>query len=220
MAYKSKKAAVHDGFYYICLDRGDNFNSRNCLFSPNATGVYSDEFANASKLESDVKFYETSSPDVAKLFNIDPAAGNKALIFLNKTAEQKFTLYRPCLYLALNFPPLLGMYSITAPLCVMQCVYLVGGAFLAYDIAYFVTTAKKLDKARAQGTAPTIFGNAIKKQACNLVFNSISFLYFQYNLFLSMYSSLTEPLCVIFANRAWRTEDRPRTKARRTSMKS
>ncbi|KAK6926798.1 Thioredoxin domain [Dillenia turbinata] len=48
----------------------------------------SEELAAASRLEDDVNFYQTDSPDVAKLFHIDPSAKRPALVMLKKEAEK------------------------------------------------------------------------------------------------------------------------------------
>ncbi|XP_051145451.1 protein disulfide isomerase-like 1-4 [Andrographis paniculata] len=51
-------------------------------------GLESEELAAASKLEDDVNFYQTSSPDVAKLFHIDPHAKRPSLVIVKKEAEK------------------------------------------------------------------------------------------------------------------------------------
>ncbi|KAL6552868.1 hypothetical protein OROHE_008232 [Orobanche hederae] len=51
-------------------------------------GSDSDELAAASKLEDDVTFYQTTSPDVAKLFQTDPHVKRPSLIILKKEAEE------------------------------------------------------------------------------------------------------------------------------------
>ncbi|KAG8380464.1 hypothetical protein BUALT_Bualt06G0018100 [Buddleja alternifolia] len=51
-------------------------------------GSESDELAAASKLEDDVGFYQTTSPDVAKLLHIDPQAKRPALVILKKENEK------------------------------------------------------------------------------------------------------------------------------------
>ncbi|CAL4993836.1 unnamed protein product [Urochloa decumbens] len=53
---------------------------------------YSDELAAASELEKHVSFYGTTSPEIAKLFHIDPAANLPSLVLLKKE-EEKLTLY-------------------------------------------------------------------------------------------------------------------------------
>ncbi|OEL22835.1 Protein disulfide isomerase-like 1-4 [Dichanthelium oligosanthes] len=55
-------------------------------------GAHSDELAAASRLEDSVNFYQTSSPDVAKLFHIDPAAKRPTVVLLKKE-EEKLTLF-------------------------------------------------------------------------------------------------------------------------------
>ncbi|CAI9091052.1 OLC1v1025971C1 [Oldenlandia corymbosa var. corymbosa] len=51
-------------------------------------GSSSEELAAASRLEEDVNFYQTSNPDVAKLFHIDPQAKRPALVLIKKEAEK------------------------------------------------------------------------------------------------------------------------------------
>ncbi|KAL0907359.1 hypothetical protein M5K25_021763 [Dendrobium thyrsiflorum] len=51
-------------------------------------GADSLELAAASKLEDDVNFYQTVSPDVAALFHIDPKAKLPSLVLLKKEAEK------------------------------------------------------------------------------------------------------------------------------------
>jgi len=63
-------------------------------FLHSQSGNYSDEFGAASKLEKRVSFYRTTSPEIAKLFHINPAAKRPSLVLLNKEEEEdKFTLY-------------------------------------------------------------------------------------------------------------------------------
>ncbi|KAJ8557091.1 hypothetical protein K7X08_002716 [Anisodus acutangulus] len=50
-------------------------------------GDISEEFAAAAALEDDVNFYQTASPDVAKLFHIDSQAKRPALVIIKKEAE-------------------------------------------------------------------------------------------------------------------------------------
>ncbi|XP_058094446.1 protein disulfide isomerase-like 1-4 [Magnolia sinica] len=57
-------------------------------FLDSLVGPESQELAAASRLEDDVSFYQTSSPDVAKLFHIDPKAKRPALVMLKKEAEK------------------------------------------------------------------------------------------------------------------------------------
>ncbi|KAJ1277399.1 hypothetical protein BS78_04G001000 [Paspalum vaginatum] len=61
-------------------------------FLHSLSGPHSDELAAASRLEDSVNFYQTSSPDVAKLFHIDPAAKRPSLVLLKKE-EEKLTFY-------------------------------------------------------------------------------------------------------------------------------
>ncbi|KAF8039820.1 hypothetical protein BT93_B2129 [Corymbia citriodora subsp. variegata] len=51
-------------------------------------GPESEELAAASRIEDDVNFYQTVSPDVAKLFHIDPEVKRPALVILKKEAEK------------------------------------------------------------------------------------------------------------------------------------
>lgn len=51
-------------------------------------GSENKELADASKLEDDVNFYQTTSPDVAKLFHIDPKTKRPALVIIKKEAEK------------------------------------------------------------------------------------------------------------------------------------
>lgn len=55
-------------------------------------GPDSQELAAASRLEDDVNFYQTASPDVAKLFHIDPKAKRPALVML-KNEDEKISLF-------------------------------------------------------------------------------------------------------------------------------
>ncbi|CAA0814464.1 Protein disulfide isomerase-like 1-3 [Striga hermonthica] len=55
-------------------------------------GLDSEELAAASKQEDDVTFYQTTSPDVAKLFQIDSHVKRPSLVILKKEAE-KFTQF-------------------------------------------------------------------------------------------------------------------------------
>lgn len=51
-------------------------------------GPDSDELSAASKLEDDVNFYQTTSPDVAKLFHIDPQTKRPSVVMIKKEAEK------------------------------------------------------------------------------------------------------------------------------------
>ncbi|KAL8551495.1 hypothetical protein ACS0TY_000552 [Phlomoides rotata] len=51
-------------------------------------GSDSEVLAAASKLEDDVSFYQTTSPDVAKLFHVDPKAKRPSLVLLKKEDEK------------------------------------------------------------------------------------------------------------------------------------
>ncbi|KAK4385860.1 protein disulfide isomerase-like 1-4 [Sesamum angolense] len=57
-------------------------------FLDSLVGSESDELAGASKLEDDVSFYQTTNPDVAKLFQIDPNAKRPILVMLKKEPEK------------------------------------------------------------------------------------------------------------------------------------
>ncbi|KAL6586499.1 Protein disulfide isomerase-like 1-3 [Orobanche minor] len=57
-------------------------------FLESLVGSDSDELAAASKLEDDVTFYQTTSRDVAKLFQTDPHVKRPSLIILKKEAEE------------------------------------------------------------------------------------------------------------------------------------
>lgn len=66
----------------------------NLLFKPYyLQGAHSDEIAAASRLEDAINFYQTSNPDVAKLFHLDPAAKRPSLVLLKKQEEEKLTFY-------------------------------------------------------------------------------------------------------------------------------
>ncbi|KAI5020525.1 hypothetical protein ZWY2020_045413 [Hordeum vulgare] len=58
----------------------------------NTQGAHSDELAAASRLEDTVSFYQTTSPDVAKLFHIDPEAKRLSVVLLKKK-EEKLTVF-------------------------------------------------------------------------------------------------------------------------------
>ncbi|XP_018819528.1 protein disulfide isomerase-like 1-4 [Juglans regia] len=51
-------------------------------------GPESEELAAASKFEDDVNFYQTTNPDVAKLFHVDPEVKRPALVLLKKETEK------------------------------------------------------------------------------------------------------------------------------------
>ncbi|VAH85123.1 unnamed protein product [Triticum turgidum subsp. durum] len=55
-------------------------------------GAHSDELAAASRLEDTVSFYQTTSPDVAKLFHVDPEAQRPSVVLLKKE-EEKLTVF-------------------------------------------------------------------------------------------------------------------------------
>ncbi|KAJ8616007.1 hypothetical protein MRB53_035379 [Persea americana] len=61
-------------------------------FLESLVGPESQELAAASRLEDDVSFYQTASPDVAKLFHIDPKAKRPALVMLKKE-DEKISLF-------------------------------------------------------------------------------------------------------------------------------
>lgn len=51
-------------------------------------GPASEELSAAAKLEDDVNFYQTTNPDVAKIFQIDPQVKRPALVLIKKEAEK------------------------------------------------------------------------------------------------------------------------------------
>ncbi|XP_010264686.1 PREDICTED: protein disulfide isomerase-like 1-4 [Nelumbo nucifera] len=57
-------------------------------FLDSLVGHESEELAAASKLEDDVDFYQTASPDIAKLFHIDPKAKRPSVVLVKKEAEK------------------------------------------------------------------------------------------------------------------------------------
>lgn len=57
-------------------------------FLDSLVGPQSEELSAASRLEEDVSFYQTSSPEVAKLFHIDPQAKRPALVLLKEETEK------------------------------------------------------------------------------------------------------------------------------------
>lgn len=61
-------------------------------FLDSLSGAHSNELAAASRLEDTINFYQTSNPDVAKLFHIDPAAKRPSVVLLKKE-EEKLTIY-------------------------------------------------------------------------------------------------------------------------------
>ena len=72
-------------------------------------------------------------------------------------------------------------------------MYDADGEFKASAIADFVSANKlPLVTTLTQETSPSIFGNPIKKQACHIAYNRISFLHS--NIVLSIYCSFTETL--------------------------
>lgn len=44
--------------------------------------------ADASRLEDDVNFYQTTNPDVAKIFHLDSNVKRPALVMVKKEAEK------------------------------------------------------------------------------------------------------------------------------------
>ncbi|KAH9615672.1 hypothetical protein KSS87_005755, partial [Heliosperma pusillum] len=54
----------------------------------NLTGHESEELDAAARMEDEVNFYQTTSSDVAKLFEIDPKAERPTLVLLKKEAEK------------------------------------------------------------------------------------------------------------------------------------
>ena len=63
-------------------------NTAQLYFLQYLQGPESQELAAASRLEDDVNFYQTASPEVAKLFHIDQQAKRPALVLLKKEAEK------------------------------------------------------------------------------------------------------------------------------------
>ncbi|XP_066329067.1 protein disulfide isomerase-like 1-4 [Miscanthus floridulus] len=61
-------------------------------FLDTLSGAHSDELAAASRLEDSINFYQTTTPDVAKLFHIDAAAKRPSIVLLKKE-EEKLTFY-------------------------------------------------------------------------------------------------------------------------------
>ncbi|KAM3317892.1 hypothetical protein ACQJBY_035549 [Aegilops geniculata] len=61
-------------------------------FLHHLSGAHSDELAAASRLEDTISFYQTTSPDVAKLFHIDPEAKRPSVVLLKKE-EEKLTFF-------------------------------------------------------------------------------------------------------------------------------
>ncbi|VAI41048.1 unnamed protein product [Triticum turgidum subsp. durum] len=61
-------------------------------FLDHLSGAHSDELAAASRLEDTISFYQTTSPDVAKLFHIDPEAKRPSIVLLKKE-EEKLTVF-------------------------------------------------------------------------------------------------------------------------------
>ncbi|CAH2064091.1 unnamed protein product [Thlaspi arvense] len=57
-------------------------------FLNSLVGSESDELAAASRLEDDLSFYQTASPDIAKLFEIESEAKRPALVLLKKEEEK------------------------------------------------------------------------------------------------------------------------------------
>lgn len=63
-------------------------NTAQLYFLQYLQGPESQELAAASRLEDDVNFYQTASPEVAKLFHIDQQVKRPALVLLKKEAEK------------------------------------------------------------------------------------------------------------------------------------
>eukprot|EP00262_Sarcandra_glabra_P018748 TRINITY_DN684_c0_g1_i2.p1 TRINITY_DN684_c0_g1~~TRINITY_DN684_c0_g1_i2.p1 ORF type:complete len:579 (+),score=130.37 TRINITY_DN684_c0_g1_i2:33-1739(+) len=57
-------------------------------FVDSLKGHESQELAATSRLEDDVNFYQTTNPDVAELFHINPISNRPALVMLKKEAEK------------------------------------------------------------------------------------------------------------------------------------
>jgi len=146
---------------------------------------YHDPFVTASRPIDGVKFYLTSSPDVATFLNFPEASMlvGIGILFLNKT-EQRFTFFGTCLYHKqyIIFPKLFGMHLLVGCMSydVMYCVDYQGGC-ATYDFAHFVYENKLASaEARAQETAPPTIPNPIpiEEQAriSHIVYNLISFM--------------------------------------------
>lgn len=74
----------------ICKCEDSLLISYSAIFSPFslAQGPDSEELAAASRLEDDLSFYQTASPDIAKLFEIETEAKRPALVLLKKEEEK------------------------------------------------------------------------------------------------------------------------------------
>ncbi|KAF7076713.1 hypothetical protein CFC21_081327 [Triticum aestivum] len=63
-------------------------------FLDSLSGAHSDELAAASKLEDSINVYQTTSPDVAELFGVDPEAKRPFVVLLEADQEGKLTVSR------------------------------------------------------------------------------------------------------------------------------
>ncbi|KAL5199425.1 hypothetical protein ABZP36_020628 [Zizania latifolia] len=130
------------------------------------SGAHSNEIAAASRLEDAVNFYQTSDPDVAKLFHIDPAANRPSLVLLKKEDEEKLTFYGTVLTKSeITLSISLFLLFMRGLVVGYNILYHADGQFKASAIADFVSANKlPLVITLTQETAPSIFDNPIKKQ--------------------------------------------------------
>ncbi|KAI4986191.1 hypothetical protein ZWY2020_018821 [Hordeum vulgare] len=63
-------------------------------FLDSLSGAHSDELAAASRLEDSINVYQTTSPDVAELFGVDPEAKRPLVVLLEADHEGKLTVSR------------------------------------------------------------------------------------------------------------------------------
>ena len=160
-------------------------------------GAQSDELAAASRLEDSINFYQTSSPDVAKLFHIDPEAKRPCVVLLKKE-EEKLTFFgRLSSSLSCSrfrYQPSLPIF-VQVLTVLIQCFH-ADGEFKASVIADFVSANKlPLVTTLTQETSPSIFGNSIKKQACYVDYNRIPFIHS--NIFFNPCAIPLLRLCII-----------------------
>ena len=77
--------------------------------SYNLQGPDSEEFNDAAKLEDDVNFYQTNSPDVAKIFHFDSQVKRPAVVLLKNEAE-KLSLFGTTFLILNTWLPKLDNY--------------------------------------------------------------------------------------------------------------